>query len=46
VLFNLPESQCAKAISAVDDFETGAGKDLLSKCNEVVTEAPTDQGAE
>jgi hypothetical protein len=46
VLFNLPESQCAKAISAVDDFETGAGKDLLSKCNSVVTEAPTDRGAE
>jgi hypothetical protein len=33
VLFNLPESQCANAISAVADFEGGAGKELLSKCN-------------
>ena len=33
VLFSLPESKCAKAISAVADFEDGAGKDLLSKCN-------------
>jgi hypothetical protein len=33
VLFNLPESQCAKAISAVADFEAGAGKELLSKGN-------------
>jgi hypothetical protein len=32
VLFNLPESHCAKAISAVDDFEGGAGIKLLSEC--------------
>lgn len=41
VLFNLPESQCAKAISAADDFETGAGIKLLSECKTTPTKTTT-----